>query len=109
MQRNPPEARRNPRRTAEKRATQAMVGQPRTDAEDAELQPPEQVPSLLTARELQARDPAKGSSAGDPGGERHALASFTGTRDEPDIDDDDPPRGRRGLPENQTEDMLRKG
>ena len=90
-------------------ATQAMAGQPRSDAEDDELQEPERVPSFLTARELQAKDPAKGSSAGDPGGDRHGSASFAGARDEPPITDDTPARGNRGMPETQTEAMLKKG
>jgi hypothetical protein len=49
----------NPRRNAERDATQPVAGQPRADAEDEELQDPETVPSFLTARELQARDPVK--------------------------------------------------
>jgi hypothetical protein len=40
--------------------TQAMAGQPRTDEEDDELQQPDNVPSFLTAKELQARGPSKG-------------------------------------------------
>ena len=53
MQRNTPETPRNPRRTAEHDATQAMGGQPRSDEEDDALQEPDRVPSFLTARELQ--------------------------------------------------------
>ena len=53
MQRNTPETPRNPRRTAERDATQAMGGQPRTDEEDDALPEPDRVPSFLTARELQ--------------------------------------------------------
>jgi len=107
MQRNTPETPRNPRRSAERDATQAMGGQPRSDEEDDELQEPDRVPSFLSARELQAKDPAKGS--GDSGGDRHGSASFAGTRDEPPVSDAKPARGDRGLPETQTEAMLRKG
>ena len=60
MHRNTPESQRNPRHTAERDASQAMGGQPRTDDEEDDLQEPEQVPSFLTARELQARVPGKG-------------------------------------------------
>ena len=57
MQRNTPETPRNPRHSAERDATQAMGGQPRTDEEDDALQEPDRVPSFLTARELQAPEP----------------------------------------------------
>jgi len=56
MQRNTPETPRNPRHGAERDATQAMGGQPRTDDEDDELQEPDRVPSFLTARELQVQE-----------------------------------------------------
>ena len=36
-----------------------MAGQPREDEDENDLQKPEDVPSFLTARELQARVPAK--------------------------------------------------
>ena len=49
----------NPRRNAERDAAQPIAGQPRTDEEDDALENPETVPSFLTARELQAREPAK--------------------------------------------------
>jgi len=50
----------NPRRNAERDATQPIAGQPRDHEEDDEaLQDPETVPSFLTARELQAREPSK--------------------------------------------------
>ena len=65
MQRNTPETPRNPRRTAERDATQAMGGQPRTDEEESELQEPDRVPSFLTARELQA--PETKPQAANPG------------------------------------------
>jgi hypothetical protein len=59
MQRNQPERRRDPRKTAERDASQAMGGQPRPDDEDESLEKPGNTPSFLTARELRARDPAK--------------------------------------------------
>jgi hypothetical protein len=60
MQRNQPERRRDPRKTAERDASQAMGGQPRADDdEDESLEKPGNTPSFLTARELRARDPAK--------------------------------------------------
>ena len=85
------------------------TGNPRRTGEpvDDELQQPDQVPSFLTARELQAKDPAKGEKD-KVAGERHASASFTGPGDEPPISDDEPPRGDRGLPETRTERMLKE-
>lgn len=66
-----------PRRNAERNATQPIAGQPRPDEEDDALQDPESVPSPLTAEELQARGPAN-----------------------------PPPRGRRGgLPDDDSEDQ----
>jgi hypothetical protein len=59
MPQNRMDPRENPRRNAERDAVQPIAGQPRTDEEDDELQDPEQVPSFLTARELQAKDPAR--------------------------------------------------
>ena len=61
---------------AERNAAQPMAGQPRADDEEEGLESPERVPSLLTARELQARDPAKAERQDD---------------DEPALDDDEPP------------------
>jgi hypothetical protein len=107
MQRNEPERRQNPRHTGEKNASQAIGGQPRTEDEENELQKPEDVPSLLTARELQARDPAKGETER-RSGERHASASFRGNRAQPPITDERPARGDRGLPQPQTREMLEK-
>jgi len=98
-----------PRTNAERNAAQPLGGQPRADDEDDPLQEPDRVPSFLTARELQAKDPAKGEARNDAGGDRHAAASFTGERDEPPITDAKPARGNRGLPETQTEAMLKKG
>ena len=74
MQRNTPETPRNPRRGAEHDASQPIGGAPREDDEDA-VQEAERVPSFLTARELQSRDPeTKGDTQGKgrvirPGGE----------------------------------------
>jgi hypothetical protein len=62
MPRNQEQPRRKPRHDAERDAAQAIAGQPR-DGDDDELQQPENVPSFLTARELQARDPAKANAA----------------------------------------------
>ena len=60
MQRNEPERRRDPRKTAERDAGETMDGEPRPrDEGDESLEKPENVPSFLTARELQAREPAK--------------------------------------------------
>lgn len=59
MQKNPIQDRRPPRRDAEHNAPQPIAGQPRSgEEEDEGLEDPNFVPSLLTARELQARDPA---------------------------------------------------
>ena len=88
----------NPRSKAERDASQPMGGQPRTDEDDDELQDPEQVPSFLTAQELQAKDPAKRSSGDE--GERDAFASS---------DDDEPPRADREKPMKQTDRMQKKG
>ena len=113
MQRNTPERDRDPRRNAERDAAQPMAGQPRSEDDDESLQKPEDVPSFLTARELQARDPAKGSGDKEKGGDRHANAGFshtgTGGEGEPTISDDEPPRGDRGMPMDRTDRMLRKG
>jgi hypothetical protein len=59
MQGNETERRREPRRQAERNAAQPLGTQPRDeDDEDGELRDPDTVPSYLTARELQAWDPA---------------------------------------------------
>lgn len=65
MQRNTPETPRNPRRGAEHDASQPIGGPTREDDEDDALQEAERVPSFLTARELQSRDPeTKGDAQG---------------------------------------------
>ena len=94
MPRNETESHRNTRRNA--------------DDEDA-LQKPEEVPSFLTARELQARDPARIDDRDREAGERHASASFEGSDGEPPISDEDPPRGERGLPPGRSDPAKRKG
>ena len=60
MPRNQPRS-----QNAERDAAQPMAGQPRSDDDEDDLQQPDDVPSFLTARELQARDPAKADGAGD--------------------------------------------
>ena len=70
MQRSPNERGPERRKNAERDASQPIAGQPRSDEEDEDLQGPEQVPSFLTARELQARDTAKGADDEDDAGER---------------------------------------
>ena len=94
---------------AERNAAQPMAGQPR-DADDEELQDPEKVPSFLTARELQARDPAK-SGENDDGeaGERDASASFDGEKGEPTVDEDEPPRANRGKPLPKSDQRMTAG
>jgi hypothetical protein len=101
MHRNGTEDARNPRRTAERDASQPLGGQPRSDDEEEGLQLPEQVPSFLTANELQARDPAKGEARKDARGDPHAAASFTDEDDEPPVTDDKTARGDRELPGTQ--------
>lgn len=107
MQRNGPQRDRNPRGAAERGAAQPMAGQPRADSDENELEEPESTPSFLTARELQAREPAK-TPEDDEAGERHASASFTDSDGEPTIDDDEPPRSDRGEPGDRSERMLKK-
>lgn len=104
-----------PRRNAERDASQPMGGQPRTDDDEDALENPGNVPSFLTARELQARDPARKSGNDDEGGDRHGAAAFSGTdadgedEGEPAITDEEPPRGERGLPMERSDKALRKG
>lgn len=64
MQRNPSEPRRDPRHGAERDGAQPMGGQPRAEDDEDALEEPERVPSFLTARELQARNPAKPGERG---------------------------------------------
>jgi hypothetical protein len=60
MPRNQPRS-----QNAERDAAQPMAGQPRSDDDEDSLQQPDDVPSFLTARELQARDPEKADGRGD--------------------------------------------
>ena len=64
MERNRTEDNRGPRRGAERDAAKPIDGEDPEVDQDGELQEPEEVPSFLTARELQARDPAKGQAGG---------------------------------------------
>jgi hypothetical protein len=97
------------RKGAERDAAQPIAGQPRHGGEEDPLEQPERVPSFLSARELQARNPAKNDTKVDPdAGERHASASFRGEEGEPTVSDDDPPRGARGLPEGRTLKVPKK-
>ena len=73
MQRNEPERRREPRKTAERDAGQPVGGQPRPgeeEDEDESLRKPENAPSFLTAQELQAREPAKSADREKPAPKR---------------------------------------
>lgn len=108
MERDRTAAHRGPRRGAEREASQPIGGQPRSADEDSDLQKPEDAPSFLTARELQARDPAKGESGADAGGERHGAASFDGPGGEPNVTDEEPPRGERGLPGSRSEKLRKR-
>lgn len=55
-----------PGRNAERDAAQPAAVQPRADDEDESLHDPDQVPSFLTAQELQAREPGKGEARKSP-------------------------------------------
>jgi hypothetical protein len=82
----------NPRRGAERDAAQQAAGQPRKAGDEDHLQRPESVPSR-TEREMKNRDPSA---------DRHANASFGGSKGEPTISDEQPPRGNRGAPKPET-------
>lgn len=74
MQHREMDRRHNPRQQAVRDAAQPQGGQPRAGDEDDKLDRPEEVPSFLTARELQAREPAKEQHDGEkPVGERRVL------------------------------------
>ena len=74
MQRREMDRRQDSRREAEREASQPMGGQPQPDDEADELQKPEETPNFLTARELEARQPAKEPQDGErPVGERRVL------------------------------------
>jgi hypothetical protein len=76
----------SPRAGAERDAAQQTAGQPRKAGDEEHLQRPDDVPSR-TDREMKKRDPAA---------DRHANASFEGSKGEPTISDEQPPRGDRG-------------
>ena len=57
MQRGPSNANSEPRRGAEKNAAQPISGEDRTDENEDDVQEPDAVPSFLTAKEFQAKDP----------------------------------------------------
>lgn len=59
MRRNPTETHRDPRHGAERDAAKPIDGRSEVDADDDELQKPDDVRSFLTARELQSRKPWK--------------------------------------------------
>ena len=91
MHRNHPQPRKN-RTNAEHEAAQPMAGQPHADEDDEEqLHEADQVPSFLTARELQARTPGKGESDNTSDGDDAAEAD-----DSSQIDDDPPPKRKAG-------------
>ena len=95
------------RRAAERDAAQPLGGQPRGTEGDGELQEPERVPSLLQAREFEwGKDRRTGERRAE--GERHAGASFMGEKGEPMITGDEPPRGKRGMPNPKT-DQIQQG
>ena len=81
----------------ERNAAQPVAGEPRADDDDNEAESPDRVPSLLTARELQARDPVKGDAKGDEKGE----ASLD--------DDDEPPSAARGKPAPKAQERQNAG
>jgi len=58
------ERRRNPRQGAERDAAQPITGSPRSADDDEHLQPAEDVPSRLTAKEFEVTDRSK-KDAGD--------------------------------------------
>jgi hypothetical protein len=89
------------RRGAERDAAQAMGGQPRGAQED-DLQDPNQVRSPLTAREFEHPRRRAEDKVAPEAGERHAAASSAGSKGEPVITNDEPARGRRGMPESRT-------
>lgn len=96
------------RRGAEREAAQPLGGQPRGD--DAELEQPERVPSLLSAREFEyGQDRRQGARRADDAGERHASASSGGEKGEPMITDEEPPRGKRGMPNPKSEQIQQGG
>jgi hypothetical protein len=73
----------HPRRGAERNATQPLDADPRKADDDEEaLEDAEAVPSLLTAREFQVRDPSKAPP--EPTAERPRKSRFEDDDDEGD-------------------------
>lgn len=74
QQRREMDRRQDPRREAEREGAQPQGGQARSDDEDEALEKPDSAPSFLTARELQAPEPAKPRHDGEKTvGERRML------------------------------------
>ena len=95
------------RRAAERNASQPLGGQPRATDDEEELQEPDRVPSFLSAREFDfGKDRRVGAERrAREGGERHATASFAGSKGEPAITDAEPPRGHRGMGMERTDKL----
>lgn len=72
-----------------------MHQNPRRNDDDDGLEKPEHKPSLLTARELQARDPGKMQPDEEKTGERHGSADFRGPKGEPHVTDETPARSKK--------------
>jgi hypothetical protein len=80
MQRNRMEGRRDASSDAERDAAQPIGAQPRGDEEEEDaLENPRNVPSFLTARELQAREPGNDHERGE-GMEGEPATSLDGDR-----------------------------
>jgi hypothetical protein len=97
------------RRNAERDAAQPIAGQPRGEAEDSGMEKPEGVPSRLTAREFQQPQRPAGRDEDVGQGERHASASSMGAKGEPMITNDEPPRGKRGMPNPKSDQIQQRG
>ena len=98
------------RRAAERNAAQPLGGQPRAGDDDDELQEPDRVPSLLSAREFEfGHDRRQAQRRAADAGERHAGASFGGEKGEPMITNDAPPRGDRGMPNPKSDQLRQRG
>ena len=97
------------RRAVERNAAQPLGGQPRGSDDADELQEPERVPSLLSAREFEFGNNRRVADRRAPeGGERHASASFAGDKGEPMISEDEPPRGKRGMPNTKSDPLQQR-
>jgi hypothetical protein len=88
------------RRATDREPAKQMGGQP-NPGEEIDDDSAEQMRSPLTAQEFEhPRRRAEDKAA--PAGERHASASSKGSKGEPIISGDEPPRGERGLPQSRT-------